>query len=255
MQFSNIHKSLARELLMCIEVDREQALITYGEMCNRANNIIDPRTSSGYIGDLSLFCYENDMPLISVMVVNGDTYMPGAGFFRLYTDLTGNKVDTDNEFNVFKEELKKVREYEHWDRLSDLLGLNIKMSNHKKNTKEENQTNNSKKSEDNKSYEEGKVKLETHKKRERNFKVVKEAKALFIKNNGRLYCELCGFDFEKVYGELGSGFIEGHHIKPVSQMKDGDVTKVEDIKMLCSNCHKMVHRGIVKGIDIEEIIK
>lgn len=253
MELNNIHISLARELLLCLKHDREQALITYGEMCNRADNIIDPRGSSGYIGDLSLFCYENDMPLISVMVVNGDTYMPGAGFFRLYTNLTGNNVD--DEFSVFKEELKKVREYEHWYRLSDLLGLNIKMSNHKKNTKAENQTNNIKKSEDNKSYEEGKVRLETHINRERNPKVVKEAKLLFIKNNGRLYCELCGFDFEKVYGELGRGFIEGHHINPVSQMKDGDVTKVEDIKMLCSNCHKMVHRGIVKGIDIEEIIK
>ena len=140
MELNNIHISLARELLLCLKHDREQALITYGEMCNRADNIIDPRGSSGYIGDLSLFCYENDMPLISVMVVNGDTYMPGAGFFRLYTNFTGNNVD--DEFSVFKEELKKVREYEHWYRLSDLLGLNIKMSNHKKNTKAENQTNN-----------------------------------------------------------------------------------------------------------------
>lgn len=253
MELNNIHISLARELLLCLKHDREQALITYGEMCNRADNIIDPRGSAGYIGDLSLFCYENDMPLISVMVVNGDTYMPGAGFFRLYTDLTGNNVD--DEFSVFKEELKKVREYEHWDRLSDLLDLNVNMSNHKKNIIEENRTKHSEKSEGSKSYEEGKVRLETHTKRERNPKVVKEAKSLFIKNNGRLYCELCGFDFEKVYGELGRGFIEGHHTNPVSQMKDGDVTKVEDIKMLCSNCHKMVHRGIVKGIDIEEIIK
>lgn len=239
MELSNIHMSLARELLLCLKHDGDQALITYGEMCNRANNIIDPRGSAGYIGDLSLFCYENDMPLISVMVVNSDTYMPGAGFFRLYTNLTGNTVD--DEFSVFKEELKKVRDYEHWYKLSDLLDLNVNMYNYKK------------KSEGIKTYEEGKAKLETHTKRERNPKVVKEAKSLFMKKNGRLYCELCGFDFEKIYGELGRGFIEGHHINLVSQMKDGDVTKVEDIKMLCSNCHKMVHRGIVKGIDIEEI--
>lgn len=89
------------------------------------------------------------------------------------------------------------------------------MSSHKKNNIHESQTKNINKLGGTKLYEEGKVKLETHSKRERNSKVVKEAKSLFIKKNGRLYCELCGFDFEKVYGELGRGFIEGHHINPV----------------------------------------
>lgn len=248
MEITNIHKCLARELLICINDDKEQALITYKEMCNRANNIIDPRTSSGYIGDLSLICYENDMPLISVMVLNGDTYMPGSGFFRLYTELTGNEVY--DEFSVFKEELNKVREYENWDRLVELLNLDldIKTSNSKKESIQNDTTTSTKKS-----YEEGKLRLETHIKRERNPKVIKEAKRIFINKNKRLYCELCGFDFEKVYGELGKNFIEGHHINPISNMNDGDVTNVEDIKMLCPNCHRMVHRGIERGIDLEEI--
>lgn len=252
MEITYIHRSLAKELLVCINQDGEKALITYGEMCNRANNIIDPRTSAGYIVDLSIICYENDMPLISVMVVNGETYMPGGGFYRLYTELTGNEVD--DEMSVFKEELKKVIEYQYWDKLSNLLDLNVRMSNNK-NGVDESKSKSIKKEEVSKSYEKGKMKLETHIKRERNQKVMKEAKALFIKNNGRLYCELCGFDFEKVYGELGRDFIEGHHINPVSQMKEGDVSKVEDIKMLCSNCHKIVHRGILRGISLNEIKK
>lgn len=103
MKITNIHRDLAKVLLMCINNDKEQALITYKDMCNRTNNIINPRTSSGYLGDLSLLCYENNMPLISVMVVNSDTYMPGAGFFRLYKDLTGNEID--DEFSIFKEQL------------------------------------------------------------------------------------------------------------------------------------------------------
>ena len=28
-------------------------------------------------------------------------------------------------------------------------------------------------------------------------------------------CMICGFDFEKTYGEIGKDFIEIHHIKPL----------------------------------------
>ena len=230
MEITDIHRSLAKELLLCISNDRQQALITYKDMCNRANNIVTPRTSAGYLGDLSLLCHENNMPLISVMVVNSDTYMPGVGFFRLYKELTGDELD--DEFSVFKEQLNKVREYEHWDRFAELLNLDlgIKISNSEKNNASQNTIISTKKA-----YKEGKLKLETHIKRERNPKVVKEAKRLFLNKNKRLYCELCGFDFEKVYGHLGKNFIEGHHIKPISEMNEEDVTNVEDIKMLCSN--------------------
>ena len=64
---------------------------------------------------------------------------------------------------------------------------------------------------------------------------------------------MCRFDLEKVYGELGRNFIEAHHIKPISKMNDVDLTNVENIKMLCFNCHRMVHRGIERGIDFDEI--
>jgi len=32
---------------------------------------------------------------------------------------------------------------------------------------------------------------------------------------------VCGFDFKKVYGELGDGFIEAHHLLPISQKSAG----------------------------------
>ncbi len=57
-----------------------------------------------------------------------------------------------------------------------------------------------------------------------------------------IVCEACGFDFGKVYGDVGRNFIEAHHMKPVSEMKEGDKTQIEDMAMLCSNCHRMVHR-------------
>ncbi|MEQ6377443.1 HNH endonuclease [Bacillaceae bacterium S4-13-58] len=92
------------------------------------------------------------------------------------------------------------------------------------------------------SFPEGKEMYMKHIVRERNSTVVDLAKERFKQKNGRLYCEVCGFDFELFYGEIGQGFIEGHHIVPVSELKEGDQTKVSDIVMVCSNCHRMLHR-------------
>lgn len=92
-------------------------------------------------------------------------------------------------------------------------------------------------------YPEGKRAYRTHRVIERNQKVIKEAKRQFAKkHHGRLFCEACKFDFIKVYGDRGKNFIEGHHKKLVSQMIEGEKTKVEDIAMLCSNCHRMIHK-------------
>ncbi|WP_198514336.1 HNH endonuclease [Algoriphagus formosus] len=91
-------------------------------------------------------------------------------------------------------------------------------------------------------FEEGQLSLRTHLIRERNPKVVKLAKENFLKKYGKLFCEACGFDFYKVYGDLGKNFIEGHHIEPLSKRTKNKNTNPEDIALLCSNCHRMVHR-------------
>nr|WP_257145970.1 HNH endonuclease [Bacillus thuringiensis] len=73
--------------------------------------------------------------------------------------------------------------------------------------------------------------------------VIRRAKEHFKQQHGgKLFCEICGFDFHKTYGELGKDFIKGHHIIPVSQLKEGEKTRLEDIIMVCSNCHRMLHR-------------
>ena len=91
---------------------------------------------------------------------------------------------------------------------------------------------------------EGQQKLSLHLKRERNSQIVKQAKEQFkMRNNGRLFCEVCKFDFSERYGQIGEGFIEAHHKKPISKMQPGDVTRIEDFIMVCSNCHSMLHIG------------
>ncbi|MGB7401784.1 MAG: HNH endonuclease [Arcobacter sp.] len=92
------------------------------------------------------------------------------------------------------------------------------------------------------SVQEGKSKYRRHLVRERDSKIIKLAKIKFKKEIGKLHCEICGFDFEKTYGQIGTDFIEGHHNIGVSELKENQKTRIEDISLVCSNCHKILHR-------------
>lgn len=68
-------------------------------------------------------------------------------------------------------------------------------------------------------------------------------------------CCICNFNFEEKYGFHGKGFIEMHHLKPFS--KGERISKIEDLKPVCSNCHRMLHKGQVTFTvdDIKEMIR
>lgn len=105
-------------------------------------------------------------------------------------------------------------------------------------------------------YPEGREAYKVHRYRERNRTLVQQAKARFIQIHGKLYCEACGINFEEKYGERGKGYIEAHHIKPVSEMKEGEKTRVEELAMLCSNCHRMIHRKpFIRVSELKRIIR
>jgi len=91
------------------------------------------------------------------------------------------------------------------------------------------------------SFPEGREVYRLHRMRERNEKVVNLAKKRRLKTDPLLHCEVCGFSFFQVYGELGKNFIEAHHSVPLSMVGDRE-TKIDDIVLVCSNCHKMLHR-------------
>ena len=91
-------------------------------------------------------------------------------------------------------------------------------------------------------FPEGKEQEIKHKIRERNQALIKRAKDSFKKKHGHLYCEVCNFDFNKKYGDIGSDFIEAHHTVPISKLSGEVKTKLKDIALVCSNCHRMLHR-------------
>jgi len=89
---------------------------------------------------------------------------------------------------------------------------------------------------------EGEIKVRSHRYRERSRELVQMAKAVFRKNHqNRLFCEVCGFDFGQAYAQ--ADFIEVHHAIPLRDLKPGATTKLSDLKMVCANCHRMLHRG------------
>ena len=90
---------------------------------------------------------------------------------------------------------------------------------------------------------EGRILTRIHQKRERSVKLVKKKKLQVLKKTGKLECEVCGFNYEKAYGKHGYGFAECHHTKPVSEIMDGDKTKLFDLAIVCANCHRMIHKS------------
>ncbi len=74
-----------------------------------------------------------------------------------------------------------------------------------------------------------------------------------VKHHG-VTCKVCGFDFGKVYGDRGKDYIEVHHLILVSTLKEEKkVDPKKDMTVLCSNCHRMIHRRKDNVLTPEEL--
>tara|TARA_R110002020_G_scaffold61545_3_gene165510 strand:- start:989 stop:1732 length:744 start_codon:yes stop_codon:yes gene_type:complete len=93
-------------------------------------------------------------------------------------------------------------------------------------------------------FREGRVMYRLHKFKERDTKLVLLKKTQHLKKYGALDCESCDFNFQVKYGDLGKGFIECHHQIPLYQYEGIQETRLDDLALVCSNCHRMLHRGM-----------
>ncbi len=67
-------------------------------------------------------------------------------------------------------------------------------------------------------------------------------------------CKVCNFDFEDKYGDRGKNFIEVHHLKPVSELEGETIVDPKtDMTVVCSNCHRMIHRKKNDVLSVEEL--
>lgn len=68
-------------------------------------------------------------------------------------------------------------------------------------------------------------------------------------------CKVCEFDFQDSYGEIGKGFIQVHHIIPISEIgEEYEIDPIRDLIPVCPNCHSIIHR-VNPPLRIEELKK
>lgn len=89
----------------------------------------------------------------------------------------------------------------------------------------------------NESASEGRLRLVRHLERERNRRIVRLKK----KSAASLRCEVCGFLFEEAYGSNAAGYCEVHHLLPLSELDDVTNTCIDDLAIVCANCHRVIH--------------
>ncbi len=68
-------------------------------------------------------------------------------------------------------------------------------------------------------------------------------------------CQVCGFAFEDVYGKWGRDFAEVHHMQELSAAPDEglEVDPWRDMAVVCSNCHRMIHRKAKRALTLDEL--
>jgi predicted HNH restriction endonuclease len=98
---------------------------------------------------------------------------------------------------------------------------------------------------------EGREVYHRHRVRERSPLLCKLKKETVLREEGRLGCEACRGDFERQYGELGQGVIECHHRFPLGEGEERETT-LEDLALLCANCHRVIHRSKLT-LSVEEL--
>jgi 5-methylcytosine-specific restriction enzyme A len=88
---------------------------------------------------------------------------------------------------------------------------------------------------------EGRLLERRHLARERDAGLRAKKIAKHLQTHGQLACTICGFDFKAAYGEHGDGYIECHHVVPLHASGE-TITRLDDLILICSNCHRMIHR-------------
>jgi len=87
---------------------------------------------------------------------------------------------------------------------------------------------------------EGAVKYRLSAERVRNTALYK-AKIRLTASNGPICCEGCNQDYCSIYGEIGQDIWHVHHNNPLGTGA-ARVTKLDDLAVLCPNCHAIVHK-------------
>lgn len=138
-----------------------------------------------------------------------------------YNELRNVKLESIE--NIYKKHFSKYKELNDFLRYDDELDESIE-------------------------YLEGRKKIILVNAYERNYKARKKC----IDHHG-LSCNVCKFNFEESYGDIGKNFIHVHHLKEISLAgREYELDPVNDLRPVCPNCHAMLHKK-VPAYTIEEL--
>lgn len=93
-------------------------------------------------------------------------------------------------------------------------------------------------------FVEGSLRRVGHLRRERDSALVAKKRGQFLAKHGNFHCEACGNDWIELYGpEIAAGCFDVHHAATlVKDMEVGHISRVEDLMLLCANCHRAEHQ-------------
>ena len=98
----------------------DDLLITYGDVARKLPYEFNPRNLDSPLYELSSLCEELGLPLISTIVVNQDTLMPGHGYYNAF--FVGVKTE-QKRIEAFTQQFYKVSQCKDWRPLANALGL------------------------------------------------------------------------------------------------------------------------------------
>ena len=101
---------------------------------------------------------------------------------------------------------------------------------------------------------EGQPRLRTHLTRERASGLARAKVTEFVRLHKRLYCEECGLEPDMVYEpDVGDACIEVHHKAPLHERSTKGETTLDDLRCVCANCHRIIHRRLRMQLQEREI--
>lgn len=68
-------------------------------------------------------------------------------------------------------------------------------------------------------------------------------------------CETCSVDYSSILDGLGKRVLQVHHRKQLSLAIEPVVNGIEDLAVVCANCHQIIHADIKKAMSVEELRK
>ncbi|MBW9173375.1 EVE domain-containing protein [Clostridium estertheticum] len=100
-----------------VETAQIHKTISYNNLSKRLNNQISPMNLGNPIGELSKMAHELSLPLISVLVINQASTIPGEGYYKLASELKG--ISEGQAMKEFQQETNDAYQCEEWNKLLD----------------------------------------------------------------------------------------------------------------------------------------